>query len=385
MNPGKLLRGRHRDDEAVRSIELFFDLVYVLAIGALAHHLSGQLNWEGVGEASLLLLVVWLAWNYSAWFTNYFDPDRLSVRLLLLSLMVFSLAMSGSVLGAFGNDGLLFALSYVAIQLVRTIFAVIALRGHPLQKVFLRPLVWWSLTALLWIAGGIAHDHARTAVWIIAMAIDILGVTTGFPVPRLGAAHTSEYTITGAHMAERCGLFVILALGEAILMIGSDFAVVLREWASISAFAVGFVGSAALWWIYFEWGAPAGARKIARTDDPGRFGVAAMYLHLPIVAGIIVTAVAERQVIEGPNELASAIDTSLILSGYALYLLGSMWYVQWIDRRMSWHRLAGLMLLGALASGSSHVDQLTMFTLATLIMVGVAALDTLRTTAGKEG
>ena len=147
---------RTRDEAAkVLNLELFFDLVYVFAITQLSHYLLGHLTPLGVLQAATLWFSVWLGWQYTAWVTNWFNPNHLAIRFMLVMLMCLALLLSAAIPDAFGERGLLFAASYAAIQLGRTIFVLWSLgRGHALTPNFLRMLCWLLLSAALWIAGG---------------------------------------------------------------------------------------------------------------------------------------------------------------------------------------------------------------------------------------
>jgi low temperature requirement protein LtrA len=169
-----------------------------------------------------LLLAVWTAWIYNAWFTNWFDPDRRVVRLVLVGVMMASLLMSATLPEAFGERGLVFAGSYVAIQVGRTMFVVAALREQPeLRRNFQRVLAWLVTAGALWLAGGLGHGTAREVLWLAAVVVDLIGPMCGFLTPTLGRSRTTDWTIAGWHMAERCQLFIIIALGESILVTGA--------------------------------------------------------------------------------------------------------------------------------------------------------------------
>ena len=160
------MRDRSEGGVEVRPIELFFDLVYVLAITQLTHHLLEHLTVRGAAETLLLLLAVWAAWNFTSWTTNYFEPGAPAVRLALLAVMFASLAMSSAIPEAFDDRALLFAGAYVALTIGRTFFALVGFgTGHPLRRVFTRPLVWWCAAGILWIAGAAAEGDARFALW----------------------------------------------------------------------------------------------------------------------------------------------------------------------------------------------------------------------------
>src|SRR5918999_360100 len=238
---GGPLRTRDSGEQHVTPLELFFDLVFVFAVTQLSHQLLDHLSIRGVLETLFLLLAVWWAWVYTAWFTNWFDPDRLPVRLVLVAVMLASLLMSVAIPEAFGERGLMFALAYVAIQVGRTAFAVLALgASHPLRGTFWRILAWFAAAAVLWVAGGLVEGGARYVLWLLALAVDYAGPVMRYRTPGLGSSRTEEWTIEGTHFAERCQLFIIIALGESILLTGTTFGEIEASGVTVCAFVVAF-------------------------------------------------------------------------------------------------------------------------------------------------
>jgi low temperature requirement protein LtrA len=260
--------------QRVTNIELFFDLVYVFAVTQLSHHLLSDPTVRGALQAGLLLVMVWIVWGYTTWVTNWLDPERIPVRLLLVALMLVSLAMSAALPRAFGDLGLVVGVAYAIQQVGRTVFMVMALRGHPLQANFERILAWCVVSSAFAVAGGLAHGHARALLWVLAVGVDLAGGTVGFYTPGLGRSHTSDWTIEGGHFAERCQAFILIALGESIVIIGATLSGEKSATAAgVTAFIVAFAGSVAMWWLYFDQSAEAAAEVIARSADPGRLGV----------------------------------------------------------------------------------------------------------------
>jgi low temperature requirement protein LtrA len=266
-------------------------------------------------------------------------------------LMLAGLLMSAAIPNAFGHEGLLFAAAYAFIQVTRSVFTVIALRGRDQlnYRNFLRITCWLVVSALFWIGGGIASGHERAAYWVVALALEICGPTVGYLVPGLGRSSTADWKVDGTHMAERCALFVIIALGESILVTGATAASLPATTAAVCAFVVAFLGSVAMWWIYFNIGAERGSRQIASSADPGRVARAVYtYFHIPIVAGIVVSAVADEITIAHPGghmELASA---AALLGGPALYLTGNVFFKRASARYYPLSHLVGLGLLALL-------------------------------------
>ena len=207
-------------DGRVTQIELFFDLVYVFAVTQLAHLLVTHTTVDGAVRTAVLLAMVWQVWVYTTWMTNYLDPDTQPVRLGLIALMLASLVLAAAIPEAFGSRGWLVASMYVAMQVGRSLIVAVGLHGHRLEFVFWRAGAWCLLGAVPMLIGAAVHGHAREALWALAVAIEIGGAAIGFPTPGIGRSATSEWTIDGRHFAERCQAFVLIALGESLVVSG---------------------------------------------------------------------------------------------------------------------------------------------------------------------
>lgn len=369
----------------VTFVELFFDLVFVFAITQLSHTLLEHLTPMGVLHAVLMLMAVWWVWIYTSWVTNWLDPQRTPVRLMLFTLMLAGLVLSTSLPKAFGAKGLHFAAAYAFMQVGRCLFMLWALHGRHDRNFrnFQRITAWLAVSAVFWLAGGIAGGEVRLALWVIALAIEYLSPSLGFWTPGLGRSKTSDWDIDGGHMAERCGLFMIIALGESILVTGATFATLAWTLASVAAFAVAFVGSVAMWWIYFNIGAERASRHIAASADPGRLGrLAYTYVHILIVAGIIITAVADELVLAHPLGHAGAKTVAAVLGGPALFLAGNIFFKLCAAGRPPLSHLAGLVLLAALIPAAAELPPVALAAAATavLIVVGVWEAVSLRGT-----
>jgi low temperature requirement protein LtrA len=373
-----LLRPRDALGSRVTFVELFFDLVYVFAITQLSQLLLGHLTIRGAGESLVLLLAVWWAWIDTCWVTNWFDPDQPAVRLLLVGIMLASLVMSASLPEAFGGRGLVFAAMYAAMEVGRPLFVVAALRrGNELRRNFQRILVWRGAGAALWLAGGFAHGSARTGLWVAAVVVDFVAPLVGFAAPGLGRSLTREWTIAGSHMAERCQLFIIIALGESILVTGATFGELHLTAAAAAALVVAFASSVALWWIYFYRMAEWGSAVMSSAADPGRLGRSAYtYFHVPMVGGIIVTAVADELTIAHPGAHGTGAIAAVALGGPALYLLGNALYKRVMSGRWLASRAVAIAALAALVPVALVVPALVTSLAATLVVVAVAVWET---------
>ena len=379
------LRARAADGHSkVTNIELFFDLVFVYAVTQLSHTLLHALNLLGALQVLLLFLAVWWVWVFTSWVTNWLDPERPVVRLALLTLMLAGLLLSIALPQAFGARGLLFAGAYVFMQVGRTLFTLWALgdAAPANTRNFQRITVWLVLSGVLWLTGGWLAD-LRWPLWVAALTLEYAGPALAFPVPGMGRSSTTDWDIDGGHLAERCSQFVIIALGESVLVTGSSFADTPWQSQTLLAFVSAFIGSVAMWWIYFDLGAERGSRAIRQSADPGRTArVAYTYLHLLIVAGIIVCAVADELTLHDPQQRSDMINGAVLLGGPMLYLLGNALFKKTVNgTNLPLSHLIGLALLAALALTLGHwpIAPLGMATTAVLVLVAIWEICSLRT------
>jgi low temperature requirement protein LtrA len=385
--PGDLRRNRNGGPQRVTNIELFFDLVYVFAVTQLSHYLLHHLTLDGALRVALLLVMVWLLWVYTTWVTNWLDPERIPVRLLLFGLMLVSLVMSAGLPQAFGDGGLLVGGAYAVMQVGRSAFTIWALPAGSLRRNFERILCWCCASGGLAVAGGLARPGARELLWLAAVGADLAGGAAGFWTPGLGRSRSREWNIDGGHLAERCQAFILIALGESVVVIGATFAGLLsgplaaahaRPWPYIAAFVLAFGGSAGLWWVYFDRSAEASAQAIARSANPGALGRSAFHMIHPVmVAGIIVIAAADDIVLSEPDARAGLATTLLILGGTALFLAGHAAFKAVVWRTVSVPRLAALAVLALLGLLAPHVTVLVLAACAAVVVVGVVVADRL--------
>jgi low temperature requirement protein LtrA len=372
-----VLRTGPRASGVVLPVELFFDLVYVLAITQLTHYLLEHLTWRGAGETLLLFLVVWRGWINITWITNYFDLRTRSVRLVLIGLAFVSLIMSASLPEAFGDRGPAFALASLTVGIGAQAFAWASVgRRHPLGMVFERVLIWQLIVGVPFLAGALVEGDARFLIWLSSTVGFYIIIWLGFPLPWLGHSHTTDYPIMGEHMAERCLLFVTLALGESIIITGTNFGALPNSNEAWLAFTAAFIGTAAIWWTYFDRGAEAGREMISSADDPGRIGlIAYTFCHIPIVAGIIVAAAGDEIAIAHPGDEVTTGEAALILGGPALYLAGHSLFKLAVWGHLSPSRAAGILALGALIPLAAMASALVLITSATVVLIGVVVWD----------
>lgn len=378
-----LLRGRREEDARVGFIELFFDLVFVFAVTQLSHYLIAHLSIAGAVKASMLFAAVWWVWVYTIWCTNWLDTDAWPVRLMLFAMMAGGLVLAMAIPQAFAGAGPVFALAFAALQIGRSLFmmAVLYRRSRDNFFNFRRITIWTATSGLLWICGGFADPQTRIFWWLAALAIDFSGPALRFKVPGLGASSLADWNVEAHHLSERCGLFVIIALGESVLLTGSTFSA--SHWTAngVLAFVSAFVTSAAMWWIYFNIGAEEATRNFAQADDTGKIARAAYtYLHMPIVAGVIVNAASDEMLIAHPTGHGSAGALAMLIGGPTLFLASVLIFKRataggW--RLSHLVGLAGFLALLAVAAAWRDIPPLPIGVGVTALLLVVAAWETI--------
>ena len=341
----RYLRNRSPDEEQHASnLELFYDLVFVLAVTQISHLLLGELTWNGAARSLLVLLVVWWAWNYTTWVTNVLDPDAIVVRLLVLAIMFGSLVMAVAIPDAFGSRALLFAGAYVAIQVGRHAFLtfVVADREAQEREPALHILIWFCASGVFWLAGGVASGPARIVLWLVALGIDYVAPFVLYRVPGRPKLGPAAWDVESSHFAERFQLFVIIALGESIVVTGATTSQLSLGVARLTAFALAFLITAAFWWLYFSYVATIAQRRLELASDRttlARDGYT--YLHVVLVAGIIVSAVGDELVIQHPTETLTTAQLVAVVAGPVIYLVGHVLFRLVMARSLSMRRLGG--------------------------------------------
>ncbi len=342
---GRFQRRVEVDEEArATPLELFYDLVFVFAITQVSHILLDDLTWTGAGHAALALIVVWWAWNYTTWVTNELDPDSVAVRMVLIAIMLASLLMAVAIPQAFGKYGLLFACSYVGIQVGRHLFLtfVTADAGTIERERAGRILTWFVASGIAWIAGGLADGSARTELWVVALAIDLTAPLVLYWVPGRKRLQYDTWTVETSHFAERFELFMIIAFGETIVLTGATTSKLDLDAARFTAFALAFFATAAMWWLYFDYVTRIAKRRLELAPNRTQLARDAYtYLHVVMVAGVILSAVGDELVIAHPTDVLPDAEVAVVAAGPALYLLAHVLFRLRMAGSISWKRLGG--------------------------------------------
>ena len=355
--------------------ELFFDLVFVYAVTQISHTLLGRFTPLGAVQVTLLFLAVWWVWVYTTWVTNWLNPELTPVRILLFLMMLGGLVLSTTIPTAFEGRGLWFAIAYASMQVGRTAFWLFATPHHRIlvRHNAIRILSWLAVSGVFWILGGLAEGQARLWLWIVALTIEYVSPAARFWVPKLGFSSMEAWAVEGGHMAERCAGFIIIALGEAIVVNGATFAELSWTTENIVAFLAALADSIAMWWVYFHKGAEAGSELISKSVESGRLArLAYTYLHMPIVAGIILTAVSDELVLKHPTGHSDIRTVLSTIGGPLLFLIGTILFKLAIRGFLQLSHGVGIVMLLGLSWFAAEPSPLWLSIATTAIMIVVA-------------
>ncbi|MET0939384.1 MAG: low temperature requirement protein A, partial [Gaiellaceae bacterium] len=380
----RLRRATGEQERRASFVELFFDLVFVFFVTQLSAFLLADLTVDGVGKTLLLLLIAWWAWLYTTWMTNWWDPDEIPIRILLVFGMLASLLGGIAVPDAFGERAMLFVVGYVGLQVTRNTFFVLGTdRSDPLFRPTARIAAWTGWVSLVWVAGALLGGDERIAVWVSALALDYAGPYVGHWTPGLGRSTPREWHLDHAHFTERIALFMIIALGESIVVTGATASQFELTPARVAALVVALLITAALWWLYFDYHVRRLEGELAAAgENRSRLGRDLGYLHVPLVAGIIVTAVANEIVIAGPGEELQRGELLALGCGPALYLLGSVGFKLRAIHVFAWQRVAGAALVVAAALLGTVASALAAWLLVLAALVALVVFETLQRLTG---
>jgi low temperature requirement protein LtrA len=364
-------------ERVVTPLELFFDLVYVFAIGQLSHHLLEHVDLRTGAETAVLALAVVYGWYMTAWGMNWLEPDRSPVRLLLVGLMFASLLMSVAIPDAFDDRAWLFVTGYLSLQLGRLAFLIVALRGGPLGEHFVNDFVWELLAGGLWVAGAIADPDARLVLWGLAVVVAHGGVFALHWLPGRGRrVDLGHADVAAEHLIERFRLFFIIALGETVLTMGAAFTGEPFELERLLALAIAFTGTVALWWCYFQRSEAIGVEAAETAEGAGTVGYWGTWTLTLIVLALIGIAVGDELAIAHPHDDATLGFTILAFGGPALFLLAQIIFRRETVGQVPRSRPLALAALAILAFATSPLTLIVGIAASTAVIVAVAIADT---------
>jgi low temperature requirement protein LtrA len=365
-------RRQESAEERVTPLELFFDLIFVFALTQVTGLVVEDPTWAGLTKGVLVLGVLWWGWAAYAWLTNTINPDEGAVRIAMFAAMGAMLIASLAVPGAFGDDALLFACAYAFVRISHLVLYVIAGWGdRDLLAAVARLAVGTTVgVGLLFVAAGL-DGRMQVAVWAIALSLDLLGAYVG---------GGRGWRLSAGHFAERHALVVIIALGETIVALGLEASDQLDA-GGIAAALLGLAVAATLWWAYFDVVALVAERKLRETTGTAQLRMARdsySYLHLPMVAGIILFAVGVKKTIGDVGEPLKLVPAVALCGGIALYLLAHILFRLRNVGTLNRQRLVVGVALLALIPLGLEVAALVTLTLVAALCVGLIAYEAIR-------
>jgi low temperature requirement protein LtrA len=365
------IRTTLRADERVKPLELFFDLVFVLAITQCTTLMYHHPTWEGLGQGLLVLALLWWSWGAYAWLTSVLDPEDDAVRIAMFAAMAGLLLASICIPHAFGDLALELAISYAVVRFAHIALFVLASRDDPDLRHSVGTLaVSTTIGVALLIAGALVGGGGQTALWVIARVLDLGGPYF------FGAA---GWKLVAAHFAERHGLIIIIALGESIVAIGAgahglDFGMAV-------AAVLGVALAAEMWWLYFDVVALVAAHRLAEAE-PGRVQNemardSYSYLHFLMVAGIVLVALGLKTILADVDEPLDTVPAVALLGGLSLYLLGHVVFRYRHIHTINRQRLGLALLLGALVFLATEISPLAILAILNLLVGAMIVYETI--------
>jgi low temperature requirement protein LtrA len=358
---------RHTEHEhRVTPLELFFDLVFVFAFTQVTTLMSDDTTWGGLGDGLLILAALWWAWAGYAWLTNAVDPDEGVVRGAMLVAITAMFVAALVVPDAFGAHGVLFGVAFLIVRLMHVALFALAGRGdRDLLSAVLRITPSTVVGAGLIIAAGFVDGALKPALWLIALSVDYFG-------PLVSGA--SGWRVHPGHFAERHGLILIIALGEALIAIGVGVGDTRISAGVILTAVLGLVVATSMWLAYFDFFSIRAEQMLSERSGPERNALARdafSYLHLPLVIGIVLVALAMKKTLAHVEDPLDTIPALGLFGGSALYLLAYGAIRIRVARTLSRGRSVTAIIFVALLPVATAVPALVALALATAVWVSL--------------
>jgi low temperature requirement protein LtrA len=362
-----------REDERVTPLELFFDLVFVLAITQCTALMSADPSWSGLAQGMLVLGVLWWSWIGYSWLTSVVDPEEGAVRFAIFAAMAGFLIVAIAVPQAFGDLALPFALAYGAVRAAHIALFILASRDDPGLRHSVAGLAVSTAIGVGLLLGASALDGlAQGALWLLALSLDMAG-----PLFFIDA---SGWRLMPAHFAERYGLIIIIALGESIVAIGLGAHSHLT-WGIAAAAVLGIAVSAALWWMYFDVVALVSMRRLVSAPEGRERNELARdsysFLHLPMVAGIVLVALGLKTTLSHVEDPLEIVPAFALLGGVSMYLLGLVGFRFRHVHTMNRRRLGLAVLLLALLPAATNMPALVTVAVVAAVLAVVIGFETI--------
>jgi low temperature requirement protein LtrA len=360
-----------REGEQVTPLELFFDLVFVLALTQCTALMAADPSWEGLVKGLLVLGVLWWSWTGYAWLTSVLNPEEGAVRLVVFTAMAAFLVAALCVPEAFDSLALLFACAYAVVRWSQIALFVLASRDDPQLRRSVTGLAGGTAVGVgLLVAASFFDGTLQGAIWALALLLDM---AEPFFFGSEG------WKLMPSHFAERHGLIVIIALGESIVAIGVGADTTVNV-GVVAAAVLGIVVTGALWWLYFDVVALVAKRRLERAAEGRERNEMARdsysYLHFPMVAGIVLLALGLKKTLGDVEEPLETVPAVAMLGGTALYLLAHIAMRLRNIRTLNRQRLLCAFLLVALMPAAVHLPALATLAILAVVLVTLIGYET---------
>jgi low temperature requirement protein LtrA len=360
-------------EQEVTPLELFFDLVFVFAITQVTGFVSGDPTWTRLVEGMAILAALWWAWESYVWLGNTAGSDEGTVRVVLLSAMGAMLVASLAVPRAFGDDGVIFGVAFLAVRVLHLgAYAIVSRDDPQLRFVVTRMASTMLPASALIVVAGALDGTAQALMWVAALSLDYGGLI---------ARGTEGWRVVASHFAERHGLVIIIALGESIVALGVGAEGLGLDAGIIAGALLGVAVAAALWWAYFDFVALVAERVLRQAAPADQVRIARdsyTYLHLPMVAGIVLFALGTKKTLAHVGDELEAVPAVALCGGVALYLVA----LSALKRRnvgsFNWPRLVAAVVLAGLAPIATAVPALVALALVAVVACGLIAYEVVR-------
>jgi low temperature requirement protein LtrA len=362
-----------REEERVTPLELFFDLVFVLALTQCTALMADDPSWGGMTKGLLVLGVMWWSWTGYAWLTSVVDPEEGVVRLTIFAAMAALLVVALCVPEAFDSSAGLFACAYGVVRAAHIVLFMVASRDDAaLRHSVVRLAESTAIGVGLLVAASFADGAVQGTLWGVALLLDMAG-------PFFFGAE--GWKLMPAHFAERHGLIVIIALGESIVAIGVG-AEIGVDAGVVAAAVLGIAVAAALWWLYFDVVALVAERRLSRTAEGRERNEVARdsysYLHFPMVAGIVLLALGLKKTLADIEDPLEAVPAVALLGGTAIYLLAHVAFRLRNIRTLNTQRLVCAVLLCALLPAALELPSLATLGILAALLATLIVYELLR-------
>jgi low temperature requirement protein LtrA len=357
-------------------LELLFDVVFIAALAQTSLRLADQVTAANTAQLVLLLGAVWWTWSITTLLTDFYDPQQWPIQVLIATTMTGAIIMAATIPMAFTTHGWVFATAYVGIHVGRGIGLVIALRNHHAQARATRFFFWFCVSGIFWFAGAFADPQTRVMLWAAALAIDYVSAALRYPTPWIGRVPLNQYDKASEHLGERYQQFIILALGDLVLVPTLKIGIAGFSGVRVAAFLLLLATTLLFWQVYVH---RAGALlQLAITERPGRATRWGPYTHFLILAGVVATAAGFDLVITQPTGDTPIGWVVVIVGGPALFLFGRIVFEYVSFLRLAKSRPVWLAVLIVVAPSTVVLPPVLVTSVTVAVLLGVAVTDAIK-------